>query len=422
MKTVRAMHLRLMKPVSNVLRSWVRSLALGVDTVSFAWRGLLHENLKGEARWAANNGVWCYDALTTDEDGASVTSMPLLPLDEVEEAPAYRMGPDSVRIKFRGLSVLIWPSHNLLRVEGRSELFSSITEPRLRPLTDLPKMAEHASELLSVLMGGVEFPASEARISRIDLAADLRPLSAADGLEFLEALSNAEVPGFKVSSWRNSPRTETVSFVSARKRTSQQESKSICLRAYDKASEQGEETPGSWLRIERQLRFANGKRPSVAELAHADGGSLWLDRVEALKASSRAWPAHHSDDWEMKIFEGIGRTDVLEPRKDRVQPFKARHAVRLIGEVRAVGRFGDRWFDDTGQGRRRRLARGELAALGVLSVADRAPDDQQKISISQTFSALRYEWPAPGQARNGRRSTPSAEPAVPNAGRVPAPT
>jgi hypothetical protein len=152
--------------------------------------------------------------------------------------------------------------------EGRlAALVNGSDDHSLLPITALPDAAAAARERL-----GFPVEARAAAVGRLDVAAELRFEDGRDGLAFLHALAQADVPWAKVGTeGKKRERVETVNFRSVRGRT-------ILMRAYDKGVESDLTSPGELIRLERQRRYRKCSEIDVADAAELDVADLFVGR------------------------------------------------------------------------------------------------------------------------------------------------
>lgn len=148
-----------------------------------------------------------------------------------------------------------FPEPRLVFAEGRAG-------ERLLTAEELPAALRHLCRALADL--GIPLAAAPcAGLRRLDLAADLRTDSGAEGLALLECLAAASLGAGKVCSYRGERRAQSVLIKSRAGRT--------LARVYDKGAQSRSAPPGRWLRFEAQWRFPRGERPSPEQL---DGALL----------------------------------------------------------------------------------------------------------------------------------------------------
>ncbi|HEU4905527.1 MAG TPA: hypothetical protein VFT19_05365 [Solirubrobacterales bacterium] len=121
-------------------------------------------------------------------------------------------------------------------------------------------------------LGVAAVPERCAGLRRLDVAADLRTDSAAEGLALLECLVTASFGAGKLAAYRAERRTESVLVKTRAGRT--------LARVYDKGAQFGE-PPGRRLRFEAQWRFARERRPASASLGPAELRELFARRFAA---------------------------------------------------------------------------------------------------------------------------------------------
>jgi hypothetical protein len=111
---------------------------------------------------------------------------------------------------------------------------------------------------------GFDVDPIDARLGRLDIAAELTFDDGRDGLAFLHALSLADVPWAKVGTeGKKREHIQTVNFRTVRGRQ-------ILMRAYDKGIEAGIAPPGELIRFERQRRYRKTAERTVAQALELD--------------------------------------------------------------------------------------------------------------------------------------------------------
>ncbi|HET7054169.1 MAG TPA: hypothetical protein VFI09_09690 [Solirubrobacterales bacterium] len=101
-------------------------------------------------------------------------------------------------------------------------------------------------------------PARCAGLRRLDVAADLRTDSGAEGLALLELIAAGSFGAGKLAAYRAERRTESVLMKTWAGRT--------LARVYDKGAQLGTAPAGRWLRFEAQWRFPREARPAPVAL------------------------------------------------------------------------------------------------------------------------------------------------------------
>jgi hypothetical protein len=199
------------------------------------------------------------------------------------------------------------------------------------------------------------FEVDELAVGRLDLAADLRFDNGADGLALLRAAAAANLPWLKAGT-EGEKRTalETVYWRTMTGR-------SVQLRLYDKGVETGLAAPGTWLRLERQIRWRKTRERPVAALVTADLGALF--RARYLEALTNVPDVVHTN--RQGAFEHLRRSYLASPRTGRDGLRFERLAGFLLtgGEGLSRSTYYDRWseLDELG------LA-VELDAAGTVTV------------------------------------------------------
>lgn len=164
-----------------------------------------------------------------------------------EQARRARLLPDPVA----GHRVGWFPEPRLVFVEGRAG------KGRLLAASELPQaLARLRAGLadLGIPLAGIPC----AGLRRLDLAADLCPDAAVEGLALLECLAVTSLGPGLLCSYRAERRPRSVLIKSRAGRT--------LARVYDKGAQTGAAPPGRWLRFEAQWRFPRGERPSPERL------------------------------------------------------------------------------------------------------------------------------------------------------------
>ena len=116
-------------------------------------------------------------------------------------------------------------------------------------------------------------PARCAGLRRLDVAADLRADSSAEGLALLECVAAASFGSGKLAAYRAERRTESILLKTRAGRT--------LARLYDKGAQLGA-TPGRLLRFEAQWRFPRERRPAPEGLGPAELRELFARRFAPL--------------------------------------------------------------------------------------------------------------------------------------------
>ena len=182
----------------------------------------------------------------------------------------------------------------MLYAEGRlAAILNGPDDHSLLPMAALEHGAHAAAQRF-----GFDVDPVDARLGRLDIAAELRFDDGDDGLAFLHALSLADVPWAKVGTeGKKREHIQTVNFRSVRGRQ-------ILMRAYDKGVEADIAPAGQLIRFERQRRYRKPAERSVAgararpsQTLHRPGTRIarqrnGRDRVRHLGCHRPTQPAH----------------------------------------------------------------------------------------------------------------------------------
>lgn len=210
-----------------------RVLAAGIDTWSPSWYAMPGSPL---AR--------ALDALATQPSGRAL----LLP----DPVGFYRIG---------------WfPKPRLVFAEGRPGGDGLL--PASGIVTALRRLCHSLADL-----GIWAESAPCAGLRRLDVAADLRTDSSAEGLALLDCVAAASFGAGKLAAYRTDRRTESVLIKTPAGRT--------LARLYDKGAQLGAD-PGRRLRFEAQWRFPRERRPAAESLSAIELRSLFARRFEPL--------------------------------------------------------------------------------------------------------------------------------------------
>jgi len=159
-----------------------------------------------------------------------------------------------------------FPDPRLVFAEGRAG------GEALLPAAEVPAALERLCAALANL-GVVTAPARCAGLRRLDVAADLRTDSSAEGLALLECVATASGGAGKLAAYRAERRTESVLLKTRAGRT--------LARLYDKGAQVGA-PPGRRLRFEAQWRFGRERRPGPNGLGAAELRKLFARRFAPL--------------------------------------------------------------------------------------------------------------------------------------------
>jgi hypothetical protein len=156
----------------------------------------------------------------------------------------------------------------MLYAEGRlAAILNGPDDHSLQPMAALEHGAHAAAQRF-----GFDVDPTDARLGRLDIAAELTFDDGRDGLAFLHALSLADVPWAKVGTeGKKREHIQTVNFRTVRGRQ-------ILMRAYDKGIEAGLAAPGELIRFERQRRYRKTAERTIAMALELDVRELFVGR------------------------------------------------------------------------------------------------------------------------------------------------
>jgi hypothetical protein len=268
-----------------------------------------------------------------------------------------------------GVKLGAYPSHGLLVAEGRLAPMLSRDEhdTRLAAPDGLAVGAQRVREAFSTL--GVSLDC-DAVVRRLDLAAEIRFEHPADGLRFLAAMSQVDLPRYdqQRETARQTGRVTSIAWVSGG---------GITLRLYDAGLCHATDAPGVRLRLERQVRY---QKPQQRLPGHFedDLSALYLGPLAGLIDAARS-------------------IAVLTPRAaeraliDRYLAGDKSLAIteRLLGAIRIRDLRVDEtvWSDPDTRARRLRELRNE----GLL-LRDTAPSQAVALDVRPPLAALREVW------------------------------
>jgi len=225
----------------------------------------------------------------------------------------------------------------MLYAEGRlAAILNGPDDHSLLPMTDLEHGAHAAAQRF-----GFDVDVSDARVGRLDIAAELSFNDGRDGLAFLHALSLADVPWAKVGTeGKKREHIQTVNFRSVRGRQ-------ILMRAYDKGVEARIAAPGELIRFERQRRYRKTAERTVALALELDPRELFIGRE--LDALVDVTAETVCDTWGAidRVNELVWQGRIRASKADALAGFIARR-----GEGHKTSTWYSRWAD--------------LRALGIL--------------------------------------------------------
>jgi hypothetical protein len=225
----------------------------------------------------------------------------------------------------------------MLYAEGRlAAILNGAADHSLLPLSDLEDGSRVAAQRF-----GFDVDPIDARLGRLDIAAELRFDDGRDGLAFLHALSLADIPWTKVGTeGKKREHIQTVNFRSVGGRQ-------ILMRAYDKGIEAGIAAPGELIRFERQRRYRKTAEKSVAMALELEPRELFIGRE--LESLVDVTAETVSDTWGAvdRLNEYVRQGRVRAAKADALAGFLVRR-----GEGHKSSTWYGRWAD--------------LRALGIL--------------------------------------------------------
>jgi hypothetical protein len=336
----------------------LQNATIGVDTVSLAW---------GSAE--AVDAFLRLDGLVVNGDDER-------PLRVVPGAGR------SVRLDRRlaGLGTVgAFPGASLLYVEGRLAAMDSADEDNheLGSISRALEVTERTVDRLGELLGRALH--TETAVRRTDLSGELTfEHNGRDGRALLRALDSMHSPHHKTAPVRErgGPGVETAYWRTPKRSVP-------ALRAYDKGIECGSHGRGERVRLERQLRFAGSKRPSVQQLVARDLAGEYVKPVRSwLREGVRAVTASEA-------LEGLVDAATLWPRHwtgHHCETFwTARKIERLygtLGVIKVYGKQAPCWSPWVQAARMR-----ELRDLGLLLV-----DEPVTVDVDALLEQLCDGW------------------------------
>ena len=339
---------------------------IGVDTISWGWsdQGAVDRFLR-------------LDGLVISKDDPR-------PL-RVVPAPG-----GAVRLNRRldGLGTVgAFPGACLLFVEGRARALEVKDEQDhgLGEVRQLPRIQEQVLDSVGELLGAsVATPGS---LRRTDLTGELRFERQEDGRDLLWVLDQMHSPnhrtspvrekggrGIETAYWRTPKRSIPV------------------LRAYDKGVESGTAPPGERIRIERQVRYSGGKRPTLEQWLQRDLADMfiapirrWLrggvaagtavELTHLLCDAGVIWPNYWSSGSSWVSSSGTVHVSLWPPRK----------VERVLGTLVVTSSYGAAWPPWSAKQRQRRMA--EVRELGLLLT-----DHPVVVDVDEAVNSLCRLW------------------------------
>lgn len=211
-----------------------------------------------------------------------------------------------------------FPDPCLLFAEGR---------PGGSRLLGADRVGEALSGLSCALadLGIPVVPERCAGLRRLDVAADLRTDSAAEGLALLECLASASFGTAKLAAYRAGRRTESVLVKTRAGRT--------LARVYDKGAERSSAPPGRWIRFEAQWRFPRQARPAPTKIDAADLRARFARRFAPLWQSAGGLMLGASAELAERIGAAVA--------DGRLAPSRARYLLlSAVGGEQGAARTG----------------------------------------------------------------------------------
>jgi hypothetical protein len=187
------------------------------------------------------------------------------------------MGAVRLNRRLDGLGTVgAYPEASLLFVEGRARALELADESNhgLASPASLRSVQDRVTDGLGELLGGAVRAPSALR--RTDLTGELNWDRAEDGREFLQLLAGMHSPRHKIETVMElgAAGMETVTWKTPKRFAT-------VMRAYDKGVESGSAPPGEQIRLERQIRYKSGKRPTVDQWLSRDLADLYTAPVRA---------------------------------------------------------------------------------------------------------------------------------------------
>jgi hypothetical protein len=306
-----------------------RVIAVGVHTVSFAWRGCPRD-------------VFPSSPTTVSSRTGEVLAIR-------RHGPRHRIVTDSVSGARIGCSVT--PTGYSVWVEGTlSAILADCAATSLAPADGLPRGARAATELARSV--GVDIPDTDrATVRRCDLAVDSAFVVPADGLTVLRGVAALNLPRHH-SDVHRAPGSivQSVAWTTGG---------GIALRVYDKTSEERRggvvDDPGRVIRVERQHRPRTAKQLPADEYCAQDLAAMfahplssWSDERIVIASPAEAY-------W---IIKGLVGRPVLSGGR----VLSGRVAERMMGSLMQLSAEGDAAWPNRRTALRRRR---ELRSVGV---------------------------------------------------------
>ncbi len=293
-----------------------------------------------------------------------------------------------------------FPSASLLFVEGRARALQrrDETDHGLAAVRHLPVVQDGVTDALGDLLGAA--PSGVAQLRRADLTGELEFDRGEDGSQLLELVHELHSPLHKLHSisQKGGRRLETVYWRTPRKSVA-------VLRAYDKGIESGTRPVGERIRIERQLRYRGGRRPTLNQWLTADLAGLYTSPVRSwlhggvaagtaaelmrlLTDAAVIWPTYWASGacWATGTNSDRGRA-----RQGRgwqglyVTLWSPSRVERILGTLAVLDAYGNSWPAWNAKQRERRAR--EIRDMGLI-VTDRPV----RVDVDQAVSSLCELW------------------------------
>lgn len=282
-----------------------------------------------------------------------------------------------------------YPGASMLFVEGRARALELADEKNhgLAAPGALRFVQDQVTEGLGKLLG--RRLAAPGGLRRADLTGELEWDRPEDGREFLQLLSGMHSPRHKVETVMElgAGGMETVTWKTPKRFAT-------VMRAYDKGVESGSAPAGERIRLERQLRFKSGKRPTVEQWLSRDLGDLytapvraWLkdglaagtaaEMLELLTDAGEIWPKYWASGSSWASRTGTVHCSLWGVLKIE----------RIAGDLALMARYGGSWPLWSPKQRQRRLRAAR--ELGLL-VTDRPVS----VDMDQAIGSLCELWRA----------------------------
>ncbi len=289
------------------------------------------------------------------------------------EVIRFNDGPRGSLIASRPIGAMrlgAYPGAGMLYAEGRlGALLAGTTEDHsLASTKGLAPGAERAKEAFAEL--GLVINSTTA-VRRLDLAGELHFDRPADGLSFLRALANLDIPGSKRDIWMKDARVETIYYRTPKRGQ-------VRLRCYDKGVEAGTHEPGARVRLERQVRYAKAQQQTPEAIQASNLEQLYQGRLAAWTDATTDVVATDLLGAQQAVLERLA-ADLIS----------ARVAERLVGTLVLVEHFGFEWWEKRHTAQRRKR---ELRELGI--VLDLERKEAEPVPVGQLLTDLRSAFAA----------------------------